>query len=571
MEEINSQKHKKGRRGASIKFEKPSDLFCVYHQLKNENRLSVNAIKNHYNIASPSIIKRWLNEEGLDVEKSNEKKEEIIDIDEFIKACQSGEYSLKEISIQFNINLRHIKSIIRRNSIENCSFITESFSPTVEEFLLIAKSTKTKSEIAKHYNTTLAIIINYIKRNKIEQQVKECLYPIEPKKLKQELRDNPNHSIGSLSRKVGLNASVITRILSENKIKLPLNQFDRWSAEYQSILNRIDYFVEINKQKTLLDISKEHNVSVEQLKRAFRETRNQVILHSYNKSKGELEVKEFIKSCGFDCNSVKKLYDGKRYEIDCFVPQLNLGIEFCGEYWHSENRGTDKNYHQDKALWCSRQGIYLLTIFQHEWEYKRSVVESIIRHKLGITKNKVFARNTTIEEITSQEAKLFHNENHLNGYVNSTINIALRDKNDNEILSVVSLSKPRFDNKIDLELTRFSTKKDLLVVGGLSKFISVLPRNTSILTYVDLRIGRPNSYKNQGFNILYESSVPNYFYFDKNNPDQGFHSRIKFQKHKLKKLFPHIFDPSLSEKEIMERAGYFRVYDCGNAKLSLYK
>jgi hypothetical protein len=91
------------------------------------------------------------------------------------------------------------------------------------------------------------------------------------------------------------------------------------------------------------------------------------------------------------------------------------------------------------------------------------------------------------------------------------------------------------------------------------------------LTYVDLRFGNPEAYKKQGFNVVYETGVPNYFYFDKKTPELGFQSRMKFQKHKLKKLFPEIYSDNKTEKMIMEEAGFYRIYDCGNAKLSLNK
>ena len=41
------------------------------------------------------------------------------------------------------------------------------------------------------------------------------------------------------------------------------------------------------------------------------------------------------------------------------------------------------------------------------------------------------------------------------------------------------------------------------------------------------------------------------------------HSRVEFQKHKLKDKLP-IYDPNLSEKENMYLNNYRVIYDCGN-------
>lgn len=568
------EKRKRGPQvGVAIKFHKPADFSVVFKEMEKQNKLSVNALRKHFQIASPGIITRWLSEEGLSIEKSNKKKEELIDLESFKTDCRRGDYTIGEISKKYKISRGYVYKIIERNNIRNTSFVTEGFCPPAEEFIEIAKRSSSRKDIAKHYQTTLATVLNFIKRNKIEKEITLILEPITSQELRSELRTNPQHTLGSLSKKVNLNRSVVARILSENQIEIPRNQFDRWAQEYQHVIEQIDKFVQLNRDcgKTLKEISDEYSISVEQLKRAFKETDNPVVLHSCNKSKGELEIKEFIQSFGIECYSTKRLHNKKRYEIDCFIPDLNLGIEFCGEYWHAESTGTDKNYHKDKMLWCKEQGINLITIFQHEWVYKRSIIESVLRHKIGKTENRVFARNTRIKTIDAHLARDFHNENHLNGYINSGINLGLIDKDSNEIISVFSIAKSRFDKTHEFELSRFSTKKNFYVVGGLSKFMSNVPKNASLLTYVDLRFGNPEAYKKQGFNVVYETGVPNYFYFDKKTPELGFQSRMKFQKHKLKKLFPEIYSDNKTEKMIMEEAGFYRIYDCGNAKLSLNK
>jgi len=44
--------------------------------------------------------------------------------------------------------------------------------------------------------------------------------------------------------------------------------------------------------------------------------------------------------------------------------------------------------------------------------------------------------------------------------------------------------------------------------------------------------------------------------------------RQKFQKHKLPLLFPNV-NMSLTEQQIMEKQGYYRLYDSGNLKFGL--
>jgi hypothetical protein len=101
------------------------------------------------------------------------------------------------------------------------------------------------------------------------------------------------------------------------------------------------------------------------------------------------------------------------------------------------------------------------------------------------------------------------------------------------------------------------------LVGGLSKFLSFVEKNTHInkfVTYCDLHYGNGNSYIKH-MEYLGETP-PNYYYTDKIQ----FFSRQKFQEKKLKRLFPDLYDDELSEREIMEKTSYFRYYDCGNKK-----
>ena len=71
-----------------------------------------------------------------------------------------------------------------------------------------------------------------------------------------------------------------------------------------------------------------------------------------------------------------------------------------------------------------------------------------------------------------------------------------------------------------------------------------------------------------GFNFINESE-PNYYYFKIEDLFLGeykLYSRNNFQKHKLKfhKDTKEFFNDELTEKDIMLKAGYRRIYDCGN-------
>jgi len=101
----------------------------------------------------------------------------------------------------------------------------------------------------------------------------------------------------------------------------------------------------------------------------------------------------------------------------------------------------------------------------------------------------------------------------------------------------------------------------------LSNILSTHPEILSVKTYADIRWSSlsNNLYTKNGFTQLHISE-PNYWYFNK-TLDATSATRIhrfNFRKQQLKKKFPDIFSDSLTEKQIMDKSNYGRIYDCGN-------
>ena len=534
----------------------PED-FVEFCRQTNPEKLSKNFLAKHYD-TNRCVIDRWLRIHDIQLEISNKKKEELIDLDLFVTDCKSGEFSYDELMSKYSLSKRNICDLIKRNKID-ANIRSDDFNPDKTEFLKLLEELGSFTAVAKHYDTTLATILGYRNRNKIkvEKYFGNKTKTIDIEQLKIDCKDK-TLSLGKISQKYGVAVSVIRRLAKENGFEAPKTQFDVWSDSRQQIEERLAEFEQLNKAgKTLKEIADENDISIEQLKYAFRKNNIPVVLHSYNKSRGELEVKEFVQNLGFSCVSIKRTYNNKKYEIDCFIEEKKLGIEYCGEFWHSANNGMSKSYHQDKQSWCEEQSITLMTIFEHEWINKQDIIKSMILNKLGLS-TKIYARNTEARSIDSSEAKLFHKENHTNGYVNSSLNFGLYHKD--ELISVLSFAKSRFDKTCEYEITRFSTKKNHVVVGGFGKLFKFSGIN-SVMTYADLRFGPGKVYQALGFKRI-SKTPPNYWYFKSEN----FESRMNFQKSMLKQRFPDLYSEEKTEFDIMKELGYLKIYDCGSYK-----
>jgi hypothetical protein len=258
-----------------------------------------------------------------------------------------------------------------------------------------------------------------------------------------------------------------------------------------------------------------------------------------------------------------KSFKVEKKEIDIYLPDLNLGFEFNGLHWHSE-KFLDKNYHINKTELCKKHNIRLIHIFEDDFDNKPHIISSIISNLIGLS-NKIYARHTEIK-IVSQKKIIdeFLTQNHLQGFVNSNINYGLYYNG--ELVSLMTFMKIRkiFNSNTrdnDYELVRFCNKLNHTVVGGASKLLNRFIKDrqpSKIVSYCDISWANGNLYRKLGFGLT-NKTKPNYHYVINHNRE----SRLKYQKHKLVKMGG---DPNLSEKEIMEGKGIYRIYNCGNER-----
>lgn len=248
-------------------------------------------------------------------------------------------------------------------------------------------------------------------------------------------------------------------------------------------------------------------------------------------------------------------------EIDILLPDLKLGIEVNGNYWHME-KIVGKKYHLNKLKLCEGK-IKLIQIFEHEWNDKQEIVKSRIKSLIE-NNNKIFARKCEIITLTKEEKNSFLNKNHIQGNDNSTIYYGLM--HENELIACMTFGLPRFNKQYDYELIRYCSKLNTNVIGGAGKLLKEFKRKHSgkLISYSDKRWSNGNLYKKLGFSHV-GSSEPGYFYFNLKN--KKVFNRMSFTKKSIKNM-PY-YDDKLSEHEIMSLNQYERVFDCGNDKWEL--
>lgn len=271
----------------------------------------------------------------------------------------------------------------------------------------------------------------------------------------------------------------------------------------------------------------------------------------------ELELQDFlnIHNINYEVGN-KKILSGK--ELDIYIPDFNLAIEMNGIYWHSEIY-LEKDYHVNKTNICKEKGIQLLHIWEDDWKYKRNIIKSIILNRLGLLKEKIFARKCIIKEVNPADTRLFLDNNHIQGFSNSQLKLGLYYNE--ELVSLMTLGWRYINGKKEYELIRFCNKINFSVIGAASKLFSYFIKTNNIqeiISYADISLFEGELYNKLGF-IKSHLSKPNYFWI----VDGIRKHRFNYNKQKLIK---EGFDPNKTEVEIMHERGCYRIFSCGQEK-----
>lgn len=287
-------------------------------------------------------------------------------------------------------------------------------------------------------------------------------------------------------------------------------------------------------------------------------------------SKYELEIINFLKTKNIN---VYPTFKELGFEIDIYLPDFKLGIEFNGLYSHSQYAcGKLQYYHLNKTKLSEKNGIHLIHIFEDEWLKSKEIIKSRILNLIGLLDKKIYARQCTVESLDYQDTKKFLNQNHLQGTITSG-NIRLGLFYENELVSAMVLGGLgaekgyKIKNEGEFELKRFCSKLGYNVIGAANKLLSFFEKEyhpVSVISFANRNwtsLLKKSVYEQMGFTLIKETE-PNYWYLVE--PDVRSY-RFNFTKSKILQMFKDA-DPNLSEWENMIKLGFDRIWDTGSLK-----
>ena len=233
-----------------------------------------------------------------------------------------------------------------------------------------------------------------------------------------------------------------------------------------------------------------------------------------NRSVEEIELFEFIKTLVGDVQHSVRV---DRKEMDIYIDDRKIGIEFNGVYWHSE-KVVDKNYHKNKVEHFTLRGYKLYQIWEDDWNYRQHAVKTFLTNLLVKT-SRIGANKTEVVLLSQNDFNTFLDDNHLLSGRKCSIRYGL--VHEGEVKAVMGFNKIPSNEQYagGYSLDRFANTN---INGAFGKLLTHFERThtpTVVRTFVDLQISNEfdNVYLKNGF-VFDKKMNPDYTYY---NPKTG--------------------------------------------------
>ena len=241
------------------------------------------------------------------------------------------------------------------------------------------------------------------------------------------------------------------------------------------------------------------------------------------------------------------------FKIGNILLELNPSITHNSTFSIYSSEPRSKEYHYQKTLYATQEGYRCIHIW--DWDDVSKII-NLIKSSQRI----LYARKCEVREVNKQDTISFINKYHLQGYTNSKINLGLYFEN--ELVSVMTFGKPRYNKKYEYELIRFCSSDK--VVGGAEKLFKYFVNTyapKSIISYCDLSKFTGKTYSKLGFTYL-QTSIGKHWYNTKTN--QHITDNLLRQQG-FDRLFKTNYGKGTSNEQLMLENGFVEIYDAGQA------
>lgn len=349
----------------------------------------------------------------------------------------------------------------------------------------------------------------------------------------------------------------------EIKEKIKRTNINKYGVEYQS--QRLD--VKEKRKNTLTRNGFTYDNNINKINKTCQEKYGvewpcqlpQCVNKSNSISNINIKFAELLKENNIEYEQEYNL-ENKKFDFKV----NNILIEINPTYTHNSTIGPyfngkclnplPKNYHKEKSLLAQKYNFKCIHIF--DWDDWNKIIY------LLKPKQKIYARECKIKEISKQECDKFLNEYHLqNTCKNQSIKYGLYY--DNDLVQVMTFGKPRYNKNYEYELLRLCSHKDYIIVGGSEKLFKHFLMNNSIsniISYCDNSKFSGDVYKRLGMKLKITSNPSCIWSKGKQKITQNLLNQRGFDQ-----LFNTDYGKNTSNKDLMIKHEWREVYDCGQS------
>ena len=159
---------------------------------------------------------------------------------------------------------------------------------------------------------------------------------------------------------------------------------------------------------------------------------------AFVKEHTQCEVQNNVRIVPDFCVGDKRIH---KAELDIYVPELKLAIEYNGTYFHDISL-KGKGYHIGKRKACEQLGIRMISIWECDWQdnRKRPIIKRYLKNALGVREERtVYARNCVVRDVPQDVYREFMEANHVQGYASAKeAKCGLYTKDTNELVACMS-------------------------------------------------------------------------------------------------------------------------------------
>jgi predicted nucleic acid-binding Zn-ribbon protein len=297
---------------------------------------------------------------------------------------------------------------------------------------------------------------------------------------------------------------------------------------------------------------------------------------SHHQSSGEASIAAYLTMFTSVVSRDRTIIKPK--ELDIYLPEKALAIEYCGMYWHSHadapSEKADKHKHYQKYKDCAAAGIRLLTVFESDWEARKRAIKRLLRNAVGKGRGRLMARKCSLGKPSNADAREFYERYHPQGGAGSGEHYGLYWGG--KLVACMRFALGHNDrgsaakNRV-WTLARYATRVN--VAGGASRLFTAFLKDANpqeVKSFSDNRYFDGGMYAQLGF-TLDEETAPDYQVW---SAKLGLLPKTHYQRRVIqKRLNEHDvaanFDADTdtrTEAEMTYLMGARRIYDCGKKR-----